>query len=157
MLRYKNEFMEFIKEVQPQAFEFNPSSTQQLQQLIYAPFKRKIDKNVSSKKNIDNLQKDNNELESIEEDTDEDPMKITRVFTEINDFPKTRYFKLAKIPDFEYPEYLTNPEERKLKYRQMPIEGFGIKSSKYSISGLPSVDTDALKKLVEGPIEEHFQ
>ena len=144
--------MSFIKECQPEAYEFNPSSTQQLQQLLFAPFKRK----KSTDNKIDQNKK--NYVKTIVEDNEEDnPLKITRNLTEINDFSKTRYFKVAKIPDFEYPEYIENPKNRKLKFRQMPVIGYGIKSIKESLSGLPSVDTDVLKKLSDGPIENHFK
>jgi hypothetical protein len=180
LIRYQNEFLEIVKELQPDAYEFNPSSPAQLQQLFFAPFKRNLASkrnNSSSKINLikapkrfneniyddkeeieeqteNNVENENNEIENFEE---EDPMKITRVFKEINEFPEVRYFKVEKIPNFDYPEHSTNPKSLKLKFRNLAVKGYGLPIVKYSLSGLPSVDTDVLKKLADGVIEKHFE
>ena len=40
MEELKGDFIRFVRKIQPEAWEFNPSSTQQLQQFLFAPFSR---------------------------------------------------------------------------------------------------------------------
>jgi len=171
--------METVRELLPEAYEFNPSSSQQLQQFIFAPFTRKVMNKKESdskngknqikvaKKSSENIFEDeevvpeeideNEDTEMAEEDSNDDPMKVVRNFKQVDEYPEVRYFKVEKIPNFAYPEEATDPKFKKLKFRDMPIKGYGIPAIKYSLSGLPSVDTDVLKKLVDGVIQKHFE
>jgi len=176
--KYQNEFLETVRELLPEAYEFNPSSTQQLQQFLFAPFTRKVinkkdadDKNGKNqikvaKKATENVfegeeiadeELDESDENGIDDANNEDPMKIVRNFKQVDEFPEVRYFKVEKIPNFPYPEEETDPKFKKLKFRDMPVKGYGIPAIKYSLSGLPSVDTDVLKKLVDGVIQKHFE
>jgi DNA polymerase I len=47
-IEYEQKFLEWVHKVQDDAHEFNPSSAQQLQQLLFAPFKKK---KIEKKKN----------------------------------------------------------------------------------------------------------
>ncbi len=163
----------------PEAYEFNPSSSQQLQQFFFAPFTRKVlDKKSTDIKNpksqikvakraTENVyeneglyQEEVDEPDSNDVDEDagnDDPMKVIRNFKQVDEYPEVRYFKVEKIPGFKYPEEENDPKFKKLKYRDMPVKGYGIPAVKYSLSGLPSVDTDVLKKLSEGVVEKHFE
>ena len=48
---FKENFNNWVQSTQEDAYEFNPSSTQQLQQLLYAPFRRvKVKKNYATNK-----------------------------------------------------------------------------------------------------------
>lgn len=177
----QKKFLDIIHELVPDAIEFNPSSMQQLQQLLYAPFKRKIEsksKNNSQNKiilgkkvlKIESIWEDeqNSELE-VQEDSehtnkaviaDEEPvdvMKVVRNFKVVDDYPQIRIFKSEKLANYDYSSFEMTDRERKLKYRNMSIHGFGIPAQKFSAQGLPSVDTDALKSLLNGPIDSHFK
>lgn len=131
-----------MRELQPDCVEFNPSSVQQLQQLLFAPFKR------SDRKIIPKTE----EEEEIEEEDEDDPMKIKRVMKEVNDFPLERAFKVEKLPDHDYGDAST-----KLKFRNMTIKGLGIPPVKLNATGLPSVDTLSLKMLQDGALEKYFK
>lgn len=79
-------------------------------------------------------------------------MKIVRVYKEVNDFPVEREFKVEKNSDHDY-----GTDDNKLKFRNMVIKGLGIPAARLNISGLPSVDTTALKELQEGVVEKHYK
>lgn len=40
-IEYEQKFLEWVHKIQDDAHEFNPSSVQQLQQLLFAPFNKK--------------------------------------------------------------------------------------------------------------------
>ena len=109
--------------------------------MLYAPFKR-------SKKKIVKIEE---EVEEVEEE-DDDPLKIVRVYKEVNDFPLERAFKVEKLVDHDYGE-----DNSKLKFRNMVIRGLGIPPTRLNISGIPSVDTPALKELQESGIAAFFK
>ena len=93
------QFISWVVSIQPSATEFNSSSTQQLQQLLYAPFSRKS--MPSTKKEDPDLNvKDFADALEHQEDTeeggsDESRMKIVkkpRNIDTVNDFPEVREF-----------------------------------------------------------------
>lgn len=128
-----------MRNIQPDCIEFNPSSTQQLQQLLFAPFKKKAT---------------GKQPKHTESDDDDDPMKIKKVFKTVVDFPEYRSFKVEKLEDHDYNE----PEgSKKLKYREMTVKGLGIPAKKMNLSGIPSVDTSVLIDLQSGIIEKFFK
>ncbi len=48
-------------------------------------------------------------------------------------------------------------ENPKLKFRNMPVKGFGIPPINKSILGLPSVDTGTIQKLRDGLLMKFFK
>lgn len=138
----KNTVRECVLKLQPDCIEFNPSSVQQMQHLLFAPFTRK---NKNKKKN--------EKEESLKKEKEYDPMAQDRNFTVINEYPKIRYLKVKKLEGYDYQEIDPN----KLKYRDMKIEGLGIPPQNYSINGLPSVDGGSLKKLADGIVKDYFK
>jgi DNA polymerase-1 len=145
--RYAAKFMEFVKMTQEDAEEFNPSSVQQLQQLLFAPYKR-IKKEV--KKNPD--EQGLASLEYLPEGGssgmgdeevygDEAPKrKMTR--DEPDDFPEVRAFNVPNTKGIILPG-----KKAALKNREMLIKGLGINPIEYTETGLPSADTNILKIL----------
>lgn len=93
----------------------------------------------------------------IEEEDEDDPMKVVRNLKRVDDFPEVRLFRVEKLPDFDYSKIGQTGRELKTKYRDMPVQGFGIPPVIISETGLPSVDTTALKMLADGHIAKHFQ
>lgn len=179
------EFISLIRELAPDAIEFSPSSVQQLQQLLYAPFKRKdpskdksvnenlpevdVSKFQTKKKSKSSFweptaaeaegQADPEaEAEEAAEGADEDdPFKIVRNFRQVDDFPEVREFKVEKLPDYDYTRLGLSDKEKRSKFRLMKIKGFGIPSEGLSEKGVPSVDTDALRLLLDGRVKKHFE
>ena len=89
--------MEFVKQIQDDAEGFNPSSTQQLQQLLFAPFKRiKKNKKEVLDESIQQLDIFPGDEESIGSEVfevygEEEPKrKVVR--TELDDYPEVRAF-----------------------------------------------------------------
>lgn len=178
-----DEFIQIIREIAPDAVEFAPSSVQQLQQLLFAPFKRKeMDKpkkgksasNVKftpaksqqsgvweSSETADHEQGLDGEEISEEKDfepaEEEDPMKIVRNVKKVDDYPAVRFFKVEKLPDYDYSHLNLSEKEEKSKFRMMEITGFGLPPVGYSDQGLPSVDTECLKLLLDGRLRKHFE
>ena len=106
MKLYASKFMELVKETQTDADEFNPSSTQQLQQLLFAPFKRIKKKKEEPEEALQQLDllsdNDNSGAEMDTEETyGEEAPKRKVVRTELDDFPEVRAFVLpnTKVKD----------------------------------------------------------
>ena len=89
--------------------------------------------------------------------TEDDPMKVNRKLTVVDFYEEEREFKVEKLADYDYSKICQDAKSSKLKYRVMKIKGFGIPGVVYTEKGLPSVDVNALKKLVDGPIQKHFK
>lgn len=157
-------FKDWVLSIRPDLNEFNPSSTQQLQQLLYAPFKRS--KKVKSQK--DNTAPedefisdfDNAELDMLESQepgfsyrniTDRTPRNI-----DVNmDFPEVRGFKVPNtiVVTTINQGYIEPGSDKPLKQRTMEIRGLGISAPVVTASGLPSVDVHALQ-LLAGNVEK---
>ncbi len=125
----------------PNIKEFNPSSTQQLQQLFFAPFERK---QIEKKKY--NFNEDDEELISnLENPEYDDPtpaIKPNKIHDSLT-FPLERTFKVPNtlgtiLPNRKIPN----------KFTQMTIKGLGMPIIDVTASGLPSVDIAVLKKMV---------
>ena len=187
MVLLKKRFLDIIHEVAPDAIEFNPSSTQQLQQLLFAPFARKKDNKDKATGNdvmkigkkllkkelvwesVVTDEQNNNSIEQNEEgdqglllpskvdQQDDDLLKIVRNLKVVNEYPEVRVFKVEKLLNYDYSHLNLSEKEKKLKYRDMSITGFGIPAKKMSLLGLPSVDIEALKAITEGPVQKHFE
>lgn len=142
-------FIDWVKMIQPEAKDFNPGSTQQLQQLLYAPFKRTA---VQKAKNLneDELEVFTRDFAGQEETAEEDSMKSTvkkpRNIDQAMTFPEVREFKVPNL-DGE----IFEGQKKPLKHKMMKIKGLGIKPEILSASGLPSVDVNALSYLVGNP------
>jgi len=156
--------MEIVTMTQKDAEEFNLSSVQQLQQLFHAPFKRKKapkaekeeDVEINGLETFGNEGSENGESEEVYGD-EEPKRKVNR--TEIDDFPEEKAFKVPNTKGIILPG-----KKAPLKERDMIIKGFGIPPVEYTDSGLPSVDTPALKTLAGdvknkkyGAAYEHFK
>lgn len=97
----ENQFINWVVSIEPTATEFNPSSTQQLQQLLFAPFSRKLmpstkkeDPDLNMKDFADAIE---NPEESLDPESDESRMKIAkkpRNIDTVNDFPEVREFQV---------------------------------------------------------------
>lgn len=153
----KTRFTEWIRKNQPDLYEFNPSSTQQLQQLLYAPFKR-----VSIKKNfatntiyIDRRDFSGNDFgDDVVEDYGEDfeaAERKPRKNDVMDYFPEEREFKVENVRGI-----IEEGRKTPLKFRTMTIKGLGITPTNFSASGLPSVDINALKNLAGSPPDGKF-
>jgi len=97
-------FIEWVRKIQPDAYEFNPSSSQQLQHLLFAPFKRNnsIDKKRGKKEDLNPLDFAGNEEEDNSQSGSDDdeltgPKKSARNIDVMNDFPLEREFKVENI------------------------------------------------------------
>jgi hypothetical protein len=144
MKMYHEKFMNLVRATQKDAEEFNPSSTFQLQQLLFAPFKRqKVEKPKDEDPALEGLEPAENPSSNAEEEVygDEEPKrKVNR--TEVNDFPEVRIFEVPNTQGIILPG-----KKAALKNRDMEIKGLGIPPPEITDSGLPSVDTNALKIL----------
>jgi len=122
--KFKQEFMEWVTKLNPKFISFNPSSTQQMQQLLYAPFTR--EKKDSSS--------------SDEEDSNPNYVRNQK------EFPKLKVFEIE------------NPvkEQGARRTIKLEIEGFGIPVYQRTVSGLPSVDSKALKELAGNPETQNY-
>jgi uncharacterized membrane-anchored protein YjiN (DUF445 family) len=86
----------------------------------------------------------------------EDPTKIKRVLTEINEFEEVRYIRTEKFyTQEELNEYALLGKKPK-KYYEMPVRGLGMKPGKLSSTGIPSVDADTIQELVNGRLEKEL-
>jgi len=99
--------MELVRATQEDAEEFNPSSVQQLQQLLYAPFQRvKKAKTEPSDPAVASLdfapEGESNGLSGEEEvyGEDEPKRKVTR--NEPDDFPEVRAFTVPNTKVLQY-------------------------------------------------------
>jgi DNA polymerase-1 len=138
-------FKDFIEEINPECTEFNPSSGQQMQHLLFAPFKRKKGKITKNKKE-----------NSESEDDDENPLKVKRVMTQVNDFEEVRYFRVEKQYTEQELEEYTMLGKKPNKFYVMPVKGFGLKPVKFSMTGLPSVDGEVIQELASGSVQKQF-
>ena len=155
----ESQFIGWVRSIQPSATEFNPSSTQQLQQLLFAPFSRK---HVQSTKpeELEVDMRDFGELEQPEEGEEArvSIVKKPRNIDTISDFPEVREFQVENT-DVRFLLLQGFIEPGKLKPKKskvMSIRGLGIKPPVYSASGLPSVDTSALHELAGDPSKEKW-
>ena len=141
----EQKFKEWVKSTQqdPNIGEFNPSSTQQLQQLLFAPFDRKV---VTDKKKI--KESDEELIEDLDNDEGAKPVEVKRVnkIADATKFGETRTFKVLNTLGF-----LKVGRTKPNKYTDMTIKGLGVPIVDYTDSGLPSVDIAVLKKLVGDP------
>ena len=123
--KYEREFLKWVWDNQDDAKEFNPSSAQQMQHMLFAPyFKEHVDQS-------------NRNYEELEEKGDY--------------IPRIRTFRVENLSG-----EIKEGKEVALKYRDMSITGFGIPPLKYTPSGLPSADTDTIKKIAGDPRNGKF-
>jgi DNA polymerase I-like protein with 3'-5' exonuclease and polymerase domains len=96
---FEETFIKWVTSIQPSAVGFNPSSTQQLQQLLYAPFKRKaIDFAKEGDPDL-NLKDFPENQEEIDQDGNSEEARISiikkpRNIDIINEFPEVREFQV---------------------------------------------------------------
>lgn len=106
MKKYSDTFKEFVRATQEDAEEFNPSSVQQLQQLLYAPYKRikkaapKPDESDSAASSLEFAPEGEVNGENGEEvyGEEEPKRKVTR--NEPDDFPEVRAFTVPNTKVF---------------------------------------------------------
>lgn len=166
-------FKQWVLKIRPDLDEFNPSSTQQLQQLLYAPFKRshpvkKTQSEHDGSENDDFMNDfDKAELEMAGRELKETVagVKAPRNIDTDMEFPLVREFKVPNTKVVSCNEGIIEEGQKKpLAQRVMRIEGLGIKPPLNTASGLPSVDVQSLQMLagnVEkgkfGAAYDHFQ
>ena len=161
---YEKEFKDWVVSIQPGTEEFNPSSTQQLQQLLYAPFHRKKrtltaaqKKEADRKENegsFDGINDENEELLAKAKEFEEPSLTTPKSLRNIdtwNYFDKLRGFRVDNTIN-----ELKDGKDKPLKYRTMIIEGLGVTAPVFTASGLPSVDVHALKILAGSPSEGNY-
>lgn len=145
---HENKFIKWVLSEQPEALEFNPSSTQQLIQLLYGPCFRnisqekatKINSRISSK--LSELIEDS--LDELEEDTEDDTKtKTTPKGKLLQVLPKERIFKVDNIYGI-----CREGKEAPLKKRDMKITGLGFTPLGYTLGGLPAIDQNIVKKML---------
>lgn len=148
MVSHKNKFLEWVNSVQDGLTEFNPSSTQQLQQLLFAPFERKGSPKpqpVQEQPTLDQAELAEMEvLEEMEEDEDEEEKMqlFTRTLKVQEKFPIEKSFKVLNTSGL-----IEEGKTQAKKFREMTIKGLGIPSLVLTATGLPSVDTTVLRTL----------
>ena len=125
--------MELVKLTQEDAEEFNPSSVQQLQQLLFAPYKR-IKKEVKKNPNEEGLSgleyaEGGEGMGDEEVYGDEAPKrKVTK--NEPDDFPEVRAFTVPNTKGI-----ILEGKKAPLKNREMLIKGLGINPIEYTDKG----------------------
>ena len=102
-----------------------------MQQLLFAPFKRKGGAKPSKDINSEEV---------------------------VVDFPQIREFRVDNTVvsetfqfDFSLQNYIKEGKTEPLKFRHMMIKGFGIPPIDFTPSGMPSADTPAIKELTGNP------
>lgn len=170
----EEKFLAWVRSIQPEADMFNPSSVQQLQQLLYAPFKRnkapsvpKLDQtsvniddfenNFQTENQPDDLEEPTSEL--LEEVDDELPVIVRKPsnLSLLSEFPEVREFRVENLKVLaSHQGELEEGKTKPLKYKTMKIRGLGIKPKYVSASGLPSVDIQALSDLAGDPAKGRF-
>lgn len=126
--RLLNEFKSWVLSIDPSLVNFNPDSNSQMQQLLFAPFEKKVP-------NEDN------------QSDDETVKKTANVSLKGQTFyPKERTFVIEN----------PNKEEKAPKHEYLTIRGLGLPHNQFTISGLPSVDGKALKALAGEPANGKF-
>ncbi len=71
MKKHENKFIEWVRQYRPDALEFNPSSPQQLTQLLFAPYYKKRNKILEEKlikrnvKKTDTIEQEDNKLNIV--------------------------------------------------------------------------------------------
>ena len=92
-----------------------------------------------------------------DDENEEDPLKIRRNLTEINEFDEIRYLRTEKFYTKQELEELYIQGKKPGKFYDMPIKGLGIKPIKLSNTGIPSVDADTIQILVNGHLEKELE
>ena len=92
-----------------------------------------------------------------DEENEEDPLKIRRNLTEINEFDEIRYIRTEKFYTKQELEELHLMGKKPGKFYDMPVKGLGIKPIKLSNTGIPSVDADTIQILVNGHLEKELE
>lgn len=165
------DFIRWVRSIQPDALEFNPGSTQQLQQLLFAPCYRKLSLEQAGKLKIKKTKEEEDEVESSEsnpevsEDSDEsieegiergnsnrntngrsdkkNSNNKSNSSQEIMVLPPERTFKVENVYRI-IKEGRTTP----LKHRDMTIKGLGFKPLGFTEGGLPAIDQHIVKKML---------
>ena len=135
---YLQEFMAWVTHIQPELVHFNPTSPAHLQQLLFAPFGKELQKETAPKAV--------SEFSDSDSDSAETPAVPVRnsYNMSVKDqqfFPQTRTFIITNV----------NRTEGEKRLVHMNITGLGLKVVERTASGLPSVDAPALKVLAGDP------
>lgn len=139
----EKQFKDWVKSTQsdPNIDEFNPSSTQQLQQLFFAPFERKTTGNNEDFREFDEDEEE--VLEDLDNDNDPEPqIKKANKILDAKNFAETRVFKVLNTLGT-----LKTERKKPNKFTELVIKGLGMPIVDYTASGLPSVDIAVLKKM----------
>ena len=137
----RKRFASFVDTHLPESPEFNASSPAQMQQLLFAPFKRNKRAAKGNKSKVKT------------EEEQEDLTKMKRVLVEVNEFPEVRIFRTQKRYSFEELEEMKYQGTKLSKFYDMSIRGLGLTPIKWSMTGLPSVDHDVIRDLSNGVVQ----
>mmetsp|Transcript_27040 Transcript_27040/g.41182 ORF Transcript_27040/g.41182 Transcript_27040/m.41182 type:complete len:253 (-) Transcript_27040:1006-1764(-) len=118
----QNNFLDWIYSTQEDAADFNPASTAQMQQMLFGPFEKKEQKQKREKQ--------------AKRTGGSDPFEAEYQNQEVE------LFRVENTSGF-----IKEGGTRPLKYRQMPIRGFGLEPISYTKSGMPAADALVIKAL----------
>ena len=108
MKKHENKFIEWVRQLQPDALEFNPSSVQQLTQLLFAPYYTKRNKTLEEKLIKRNVKK----TDSIDQEENKLNIVLINGVEHIEILPPERKFKVENIfvnyYNIEYNQRRTN-------------------------------------------------
>lgn len=145
---HENKFIKWVHSVQPDALEFNPGSTQQLQQLLFGPCQRKL-----TQAKIKTLKKPGRPKELIEEISNEDETRESSGEDTLTNksngsalvevLPASRNFKVENIFQIKKPG-----AKAPLKTREMTITGFGLTPLGFTLGGMPAIDQHIVKLML---------
>ena len=91
-----------------------------------------------------------------QEDAAEDPLKVKRTLTQVDDFEEVRYIRTEKFYSHAELEELAVLKKKPNKFYEMPVRGLGIRATKFSSTGIPSVDAETVQDLVAGRLESEL-
>ncbi|CAD8076713.1 unnamed protein product [Paramecium primaurelia] len=138
MKQYEQNFIKWVQTTQEgDVSQFNCSSTQQLQQLFFAPCKKQ-----QTKKTPQMMKEEEEEDEYLSDGRKKSIRK------EVEDLPEVKSFQIDNIH-----QIIKENQRTPLKYTEMHIKGLGIEPLSYTPSGMPQADYNALKQLA-GDVEK---
>ena len=128
------EFMSWVTSIQPSLVHFNPVSNSHLQQLLYAPFTREVQKTKETK--------EGEEESEPEEETEAAERKTMNMSLRSQNFyPQERTFVMIN----------PNRVQDSKRLHHLTVSGLGLPIPTRTLSGLPAVDAAALKVLAGDP------
>jgi DNA polymerase I len=172
-------FIRWVRSIQPEALEFNPGSTAQMQQLLFGPCKRRLSKEKAMKLKSRGAPRKIETSEDLTPDSNEELSEEDFIDKELNSnkngngksqsqFNKSKNSEnsTVKYSNVNNNETEVLPAERTfkvenifkickdgksapLKYRDMPIKGLGFKPLGFTEGGVPAIDQNIVKTMLK--------